>query len=481
MSISQTFAVSPAFSRPANDALRNFPRTFAIAALVMLAVSVGNLADPIIRYDDYPALLAQPEGFWIKTLTEGRWLNYLWHLRGVVTPAWLNFALYQLLWAAIATAIACAATSGNDRRWFTVVLMLALLPTPPVLLMAPWSNTVIPGFAVLALFGWLALYLPQRRLRLLLPPFTLAAFAAYTTFPIILFVICLISTRSRSLRDLLALTLLFAASLAVAVLMIYAVNWQVHGVFGIQLDPRRSPDLARDLPAMIAHLPLLRETFTVLINKLSFHSGAMQLFHATLLVLATAVLLRHNRLEALYLWCAMLTGLALMVLQVLKLGVTIPVRAFHFTWILYAIMILRAAQELSRDDSLAGRLARNAVLLVAVSYLVQSAVQYTLFRPWQQDTRAMAQALSPLPGKVHITGDVRNYPSARQAGLHEASSLIRRIQLLGARDAVLCTPDHLICAQLPDALRNPKPQRNPQWFVEHHNGVTVLVFPPQAP
>lgn len=121
------------------------------------------------------------------------------------------------------------------------------------------------------------------------------------------------------------------------------------------------------------------------------------------------------------------------------------------------------------------------MLLVAASYLVQTAVQFTLFRPWQQDTSAMAQALARLPDTVHITGDVRNYPSARQAGLHEASSLVSRLQLLSDRNAVLCTADHPTCAQLPDPLRAPKPQRNPQWFVTSHNGITVLVFPPQAP
>lgn len=480
MPLSFTPSAQAALGTATNNALRACPRTFAIAALVILTVSAGNLADPIIYYDDYPALLAEPEGFWIKTLTEGRWLNYLWHLRGAVTPAWLNFTLYQLLWAAIAAAIACGATTDNERPWFTVVLALALLPTPSVFLMAPWSNTVIPGFAVLALFGWLALYLPQHRLRLLLPPFTLMAFAAYTTFPIILFVICLISTRQRSLRDLAGLTLLFGASFAVSVLVIYALNWQVHGIFGIELDPRRSPDPAHDLAGLISHLPMLRETFAVLFAKLSFQSGAVQVFHAALLLLATGVLLRHNRLEALYLWCALLTGLALMVIQVLKLGMTIPARAFHFTWVLYAIMIVRAAQELSHNDSLIGRLARNAVLLVAASYLVQTAVQFTLFRPWQQDTRAMVQAIATRPGPLHITGDVLNYPSAKQAGLHDASSLVSRIKLLSARDAQLCTIDNPTCAQLPNPLRAPKPQRNPQWFVTSHNGITVLVFPPKA-
>lgn len=461
-----------------------FLSALTIAAPLLLVLSAGNLLDPIVRYDDYPALLAKPEGFWAKTLTEGRWLNYLWHLRGLVTPAGVNFAIYQLLWAVTAAAIAAAAAGAGDRRWFTVVLALTLLPAPPVFLMAPWASTVIPGLAVLALFACLALLLPQARLRQLLPLFTLLAFTAYTTFPIILFAICAISARQRSLRDLAGLILLFAASLAASLLLVYALNWQVHGIFGIALDPRRSANPAQDLGAMLAHLPLLRETFAVFLLKLSFQSLPVLVFHLGLLLLSTAVLARRKPLETLYLWAALAAGLVLMALQVLKLGITIPARAFHFSWIIYAVLILRAAQELSVNAGFAGRLARNAVLLVAASYLAQTAVQFTQFRPWQAETREMARSLNALPGQILITGDVRSHPSARRAGLHEASSLASRLQMLTGREVILCEDHPLqqrraaVCDTLPARLYSPQPDPSPNWRIEQHEGRQVILFPP---
>lgn len=469
----------PQDRRAAGSSISTFLTASAVAVPVLLAVSAGNLADPIVRYDDYPALLAQPEGFWQKTLTEGRWLNYLWHLRGVVTPAWLNFVLFQILWGVTAAAIATAATPPGNRRWFTIVLALTLLPAPPVFLMAPWSSTLIPGFAVLALFACLALVLSQAALRWLLPPFTLLAFTAYTTFPLILFAICLISTRQRSLRDLTGLVILFGASFAAAVLAVYTLNWQAHGVFGIPLDPARSPDPARDLAGLWPHLPLLQETLSVLLGKLSFQSTPVLLFHLCLMSTATAVLLRRQPLEALYLWTALAAGMALMALQVLKLGVTIPVRAFHFTWILYAVLIVRAAQELSRGPGLPGRLARNAVLLVALSYLVQTAVQFTRFRDWQHETRAMAAAIAAQPGPVYATGSILDHPAARKAGLHRASSLASRLELLTGRQVSLCGTAPETCAHLPPDLRSPAPEPQPQARLERFNGASVLVFPPR--
>ncbi len=461
-----------------------FVIAFAVAGPLLLAVSAGNLLDPIVRYDDYPALLAQPDGFWDKTLTEGRWLNYLWHLRGLATPAGVNFALYQLLWATTAAALAAAAVGAYERRWFTVVLALVLLPTPPVFLMAPWASTVIPGLAVLALYAWLALRLSQKHMRLFLPPFTLLAFTAYTTFPIIILTICAVATRKRSLRDLTSLLLLFAASLAASLVLVYTLNWLVHGIFGIQLDPRRSADPAQGLAEMAAHLPLLRETFAVFLQKMTFQSELVLAFHIGLLAVSTAVVAYRKPLEAIYLWTVMALGLALMALQVLKLGFTIPARAFHFAWILYAVLIVRSAQELSQSSNLAGRLARNAVLLVAASYLVQTAVQFTQFRPWQSETRIIARHIQDLPGLVLISGDVRNFPSARKAGVHEASSLASRLNLLTQRDVILCEdhpfrqPPPSVCDTLPAHLRKPKPEAEPNWRIEPFAGGHVILFPP---
>lgn len=79
---------------------------FWLCLAAIFGMSLPNLIDPMIRYDDYPALFAEGDLFWEKTLNEGRWVNYIWHLREIVTPAWLNFAIYQAFWALFAASLA---------------------------------------------------------------------------------------------------------------------------------------------------------------------------------------------------------------------------------------------------------------------------------------------------------------------------------------------------------------------------------------
>ena len=99
-----------------------------LTVLAVLVISAPNLIDPMIRFDDFPALFGDAESYWHKTKDEGRWLNYLWHLRGITTPAWLNFALYQVLWALFAAFLAIAALPDTSNRvWFTTVLALLVL------------------------------------------------------------------------------------------------------------------------------------------------------------------------------------------------------------------------------------------------------------------------------------------------------------------------------------------------------------------
>lgn len=69
------------------------------------------------------------------------------------------------------------------------------------------------------------------------------------------------------------------------------------------------------------NLPKLWKTFNAFITKSSFDFYPAQIFHVALMIAATAVLLRYAPLEALYIYAGLITGITLIVLQVLKLGV----------------------------------------------------------------------------------------------------------------------------------------------------------------
>jgi hypothetical protein len=444
---------APAGARAGTQQALNLTPTLWVALVAVFAMSLPNLADPMIRHDDFPALLADGDLFWNKTLHEGRWINYIWHLRGIVTPSWLNFAVYQLFWAIFAAATATVVTRNKGAGFFTLVLALFILVSPSAMIISLWFNTLIPGLALVALFAVMACRLSDKALLAWMPVFVILTFMAYTTYPLLLLALCLFRQDQRSLARLTGILALFTASFIAAVLVTYTLNWQVHGIFGVPLDDWREATPAADLAGMLANLPKLWSNLSGFALRTSFNFEPAVVFHLALFAGASLVLLRRAPLEALYLYAGLVTGLALVAAQVLKMGVTVPPRAFIFAWVFYGIAVVRAAQILSEDAAqsgipraaMAGRLARNAVVLIAGSYLLQGAILSSLYRPWQAETRELAQTVSTLPAPILILGHPSQIATAKDAGIQSDKALPFRFRQLIGREATLCTGEDATC------------------------------------
>lgn len=419
------------------------PVACAVFAAALL-MSLPNLIDPMIRYDDFPAYFADAAGFWPKTLHEGRWVNYLWHLREVVTPAWLNFAVYQALWAGFAAVLAVLATGRGGLNWFAVTLGLMVLVAPPALLISLWFNTLLPGLALVTVYAVLATRLSVWALRAWLPVFVVLTFMAYTTYPLLLLAIALVATRHRSLLDLVALLAVFTLSFVAAVGVTYTINWQVHGVFGVPLAAWRDATPAADMAGLLANLPVLWESLATFLTKTGYDFYPATLFHLGLLLAGLTVLVRRAPLEALYLTAGLVTGLSLVAVQVMKLGAAVPPRAFIFAWALYAVIVVRAAQELSQQQGLAGRMMRNAVLLIVGSYLLQVFQQYMTYRDWQSETREFA---SRIDGPVLVMGHPMETAAAKKAAIQNDLAFAFRIKQLTGEVAVICAENSPACKQ----------------------------------
>jgi hypothetical protein len=264
---------------------------------------------------------------------------------------------------------------------FQIVMALFILVSSPATLISLWFNTLISGLAVVALYAVLGCTLSQRTHRALLPVFVVVSFWAYTTYPLILLAVCLVRTKNRSFRDLFGLMTLFVLSFALAILLTYTLNWQVHGVFGVPLDEWRNAAPATGIAGLIDNLPVLLNTFKTLMVLGSYNFIPAAYFHVGLLIAATIALIRLAPREALYLHAGLLAGLALSTLQVLKLGAVAPPRAFIFAWIFYAVIVVRAAALLSNTPGLTGRIARNLSLLVVLSYMCRPSANIPSIAP----------------------------------------------------------------------------------------------------
>ena len=413
-------------------------RTFLVALIGVLLISLPTITDPLIRHDDYPAFFAEPDAFWPKTLHEGRWVNYLWHLREIVTPAWLNFAIYQALWAVFAASIAVVATGRDGSPWFATVLALIVLVAPPASLIALWFNTLIPGLALVALYAALGWVMSVRAHRALLPLFVTLTFMAYTTYPLLLLAVCLARTDRRSFLDLFGLLSFFAASFILAVLTTFAINWQIHGIFDVPPAEWREGTPAADFGGLIANLPLVTQSIATFFDRATFGFLPALVFHLALFGGATVILFKRAPLEALYLHAGLWMGMALVVVQVLKLGVITPPRAFIFAWVIYALIIPRAAIILRRDGADPRQLARKAILLIAAFYLPLTFMQFSTHRDWQSDTRAIAERAPAAQGQVFLTGKVSEMESAHKAFIQTEIALLERIRQLTGRTAIFC-------------------------------------------
>jgi len=428
----------------------------------------------MVRFDDFPALLADPSGFWAKTLHEGRWVNYLWHLREVVTPSWLNFAVYQTLWALFAAALGVAALGRQQGAlWFAGVLALMIVIAPPATLISLWFNTLIPGLGLVALYAVLGCCLSPLTHRALLPVFVVLTFMAYTTYPLLLLAVCLVRSDTRSLRDLVGLLGLFCLSFGAAVLAVYTLNLQVHGVFGVPLADWRAARPAADLAGVWANLPMVAPSLGDFVNRASFGFGPAVVFHLAVLCIASAVLARRAPLEAVYLHAGLWMGMALMVVQIVKTGAIAPPRAFIFAWVFYALIVVRAAHMLSTQPGWAGRMGRNCVLLIVGSYALQTFQQYGTYRAWQAETRALAQVVAATDGAVALYGDVLRLPSAQAAFVQDPLGLSYRMTYLAGQGVRLCSAHPSDCAGMTPALRVD--------VVHDATGARLSVSKPSAP
>ncbi len=430
--------------------------TFLLLVIIGLTYAVLILAsgpqtlDPMVRHDDFGALLADPTDFYIKTLEEGRWLNYWWHLRGGITPAWLNFAVYQLFWATYAGATAVNACDRNVPFRYVLAMALMIVVSVPALMISTWFNTFIPGFGLVALFALLANRFSAPTMRLLLLVFVPLTLMAYTTYPLLLLAVCLTTHElRRSWRDLIALMVFFVISFAIGILLIYSINYMEHGVFGIPIAAWREPTPAHDLASAIANLDLVLDFFKQSALQLSFGSTIIMAAQGLVLTGGFIYLARAEPWITLYIITGLVAGIGLQCLQIVMIGVIVPTRALSFVWVLYSIMCVKVAIS-SRN---CGRLVPNmiwAFLLINITvFLIWMWDRYSTYTSWQSDTRELAAQTGASSGPIYIFGSYETMPSAEKAGIMGHRGLQLRLKYLTGRDVYICdeTPD--VCENLP--------------------------------
>lgn len=432
--------------------------------VALLLPAVTFVADPLIRSDDYPALLGLPDLFYMKTLNEGRWLNYIWHLRGVVTPAWLNFLVYNLFWAIYLGGLVHLALGAKTALWRKVfVAVIAGLAIPQVLI-SLWFNTLIPGLGVAALYALLSIKLSSRASRSLLLIFVPIALTAYTTYPFLLLALCLLRQDfDRSWKDLAGLLGLFLVSFILGLLLIFGLNYLEHGVFGVVMADWRSPNPVQDLASLKQNLPILWHFLDELLLKASLNNPFLSLLQTALFGAAIWLTAKRDPLKAIYPLTGLVLCLAMVLVPGLKSGVALPMRTGGFAWVYYAVFLGWLSLEL--QDRGRDRLGRNILFVVAATYVAIAGMERHFSGSWQRYSRALAAEIGPGEEPILITGTYRSLPSAKLSQLHSYYAVKFRLEHLTGRQVYVCEFEEEACQDLPEDL---KTGLNPDAVHQHH-------------
>lgn len=423
----------------------NLGMTWLMAIVVFLAVFHTQFPDPFVRHDDYPALLGLADGYYEKTLTEGRWLNYWWIRYVAPGSSVANYVAYALGWTLFAAAFASSVLRGTGARWTAARGLLAALVvlTPQAAEIAQWYNTLIPGVWLLAIYGCLCVVLPRRISVGLLLLFVPLTFIAYNTYPFLLFATVLLrADQNRSFKDLATVSIVFAVSFALGMALAYWLNWINHSVFGVEMGEWRQFDSFRGMTGSLAIIARLVRDFSYnyggnnqLIGMLFFSLG----------LLSFLPLVRHKRLEAVYAATPLAIGMGLLLTHSLMNGIFLPIRSTAFAWVCTSYVLVRVAM-LSELSRWARRIAWLVVLGIVATIGVRMYWVQGYFVEWRQTTRELADRVPDTATRIVIYGSLYQLRGAIWAGIQSEDGLSYRLQYLTGLPVTNCKDNPEDCA-----------------------------------
>lgn len=448
-------------SKPPASHSAGYARPLALLTLVALIAQLlvsgpSQVIDPFVKHDDYPALLLMPELYYWKTLAEGRWINYLWLLRWAESPAWLNNLAYQLGWCLFAAATALHAL-GQRKLFYSAFLATLIVLGPQATVISGWFNTHFPGILIIAAYAVLTLFLRPKWGLILLIPFVPLSLMSYSTFPLLLLGVYLARhDTTKGIWNLVITIVFFTACFASGLLLINTINFLAHGSFDIEMATWRQTTPASDLAGLLLNL-VKAEVF--LSRSLLFHGFGVPLVSALnvgAFVAASLIMFRFRPMEAAYILAGLLVGYGLLVVYILTEGTVVAFRATVFSWMLLAIMIVRAAYQCIEVSPLLASSGRIAVMFLTLTTALLSWTEYDSYKDWQRSTLSISEQIPESVDTIFVYGPFLGLKGGIESGVQEWLGLELRLKQLTGAEIVDCNSENVRCVDYP-ADFDPKP------------------------
>ncbi len=301
---------------------------FALCIVVLVALH-QHLYDPFVYFDDYPILFGWTESYYVKTLTEGRWINYFWQVYAPRPPAWLASMIFWAFWAGYAAIVSVLAVGRNGSLPGLILFALATLLAIPTIKIAPWANTLVPGYLALLLYPLIVIIASRRVALSALVVFIPVSMMTYPGLAPLMLLACAVGVEWRTTRDWAVLGGVFTGAVLLGVAVIYGLNSLAHETFGVRAADWRTPDSAPEAGLVETFLIALKATLAVF-NETFLHSVPLALL---LPAGALAVGLSAAPRRAAPIVVSLALGIGMFGFVMMLTGITVAARAYTFLWV----------------------------------------------------------------------------------------------------------------------------------------------------
>ncbi|HBA4235090.1 TPA: hypothetical protein J5F99_004069 [Escherichia coli] len=207
-----------------------FAAIYFLIFVAFVLIATGRWANIYIEHDDWDfmirpefSLYATP---WGKTLSEGRWINYLWSLFAIYVPARTLFVIFITGYATLCWVLSSCLNRDSIRKFLVAA---AIFVCPVYSFFSTWPATLSPSVWISSA---LVYFLFAKRDRLI--SYALLSFTLSLTYPP-LGLVCLVFLQgdSSNCKQTFKACCVYFFGFVAGVATIYALNYYYHGHLGL--------------------------------------------------------------------------------------------------------------------------------------------------------------------------------------------------------------------------------------------------------
>lgn len=317
---------------------------FLVYAIVILALIIfsGRASHVFIEHDDWIFMSNPPSWYgtygspWAKTLSEGRWINFLYSFVQKELNYRVIYYIQVSLYAILCWVFSYKTIANNIAR---IAFSTSLFLCMPIIEIMGWPATQTPFILITIAF----IYSFEVK-NIYLRTFSgyILGIMAILTYPVALAIMCIYMSikascevkynTTKTIKWILFIGLFYFLSYLSGVVIIYALNSKFHGVFGVVIEAWRNPNPARDYATLMDNI---RSTSLYFLDIFDYYRILLVLF-----IISVVVAFTCSFRSALVVMCPIVLSMTIDILIHVYSGVDVPARSTAWLWFGFASILI---------------------------------------------------------------------------------------------------------------------------------------------